>query len=146
MISFRYSQWDGSQEFPELDADELMKHLSDDLLSHGDLQHALRQLLQRGMGNRMPGLQDLMQQLRQSRQQRLDRYDLGSILDQIKEKLNEIIGAEREGIQRRLDDARGPNQDGGQADQDQDGQPRGELDQSPAGDDSPDADADQSSA
>ena len=136
MISFRYSQWDGSQEFPELDADELMKHLSDDLLSHGDLQHALRQLLQRGMGNRMPGLQDLLQQLRQSRQQRLDRYDLGSILDQIKEKLDEIVKTEREGIQRRLDDARGQ-----MPDQPTDGFPQpgedsgalGEMDQGPFG-------------
>ena len=139
MVSFRYSQWDGSQEFPELTADELMKHLSDDLLSHGDLQHALRQLLQRGMGNRMPGLQDLMQQLRQSRQQRLDRYNLGSILDQIKEKLDEIINTEREGIQRRLDEARGqmdsqPMDGDGYPQPGEDSGALGEMDQSPSGD------------
>ena len=46
-------------------------------MNFGDLQHALRNLLQRGMrnpmGQRMQGLRDLLQQLRQQRRQTLDQ-------------------------------------------------------------------------
>ena len=56
----RYSRWDGSQDLPALDADDLLESLSDDLMSDGDLWSALRKLLQRGtrdpQGQRMPGL------------------------------------------------------------------------------------------
>ncbi len=70
MVAFRYSEWDGTQEIPPLDADEVLQALTDDLMNFGDLQHAMRNLLQRGMrnpmGNRLQGLRDLLQQLRQS--------------------------------------------------------------------------------
>src|SRR5438034_870384 len=55
---------------------------------------------------RMPGLQDLLKQLRQRRQQQLKRYDLGSALDDIKKKVDEILKTEREGIEQRRTDAR----------------------------------------
>src|SRR5207247_4602826 len=41
-------------------------------------------------------------QLRQRRQQQLDRYDLGSALEDIKKKLADIIQKEREGVKDRL--------------------------------------------
>ena len=41
---FRYSQWDGTQDLPALDADDVLQSLSDDLLSFGDLQQALRNM------------------------------------------------------------------------------------------------------
>ena len=103
---FRYSRWDGSQQLPDLDADDLLAAMSDDLLSDGDLWRALRRLFQQGIpgpeGQRQPGLQDLLQRLRQRRQQSLDRYDLGSALEEIKQKLAEVVKTEREGINRRL--------------------------------------------
>ncbi|MBI2161921.1 MAG: VWA domain-containing protein [Candidatus Rokubacteria bacterium] len=103
---FRYSRWDGTQEITDLDADDVLAEVADDLLSHGDLQTALRRLFQRGLqrpqGGRLPGLQDLLKQLQQRRQQQLDRYDLGSALEDIKKKLDEVIRTEREGIKDRL--------------------------------------------
>ena len=103
-MRIRYSRWDGSQRVDDLDADELLSAMADDLTADGDLGNALRRLFQRGMhdpnGAQMPGLQDLLQQLRKRRQQQLDRYDLGSALEDIKKKLEEIVKAEREGIQR----------------------------------------------
>jgi len=103
---FRYSRWDGTQEIADLDADDVLAEVADDLLSHGDLQTALRRLFQRGLqrpqGGRLPGLQDLLKQLQQRRQQQLDRYDLGSALEDIKKKLDEVIRTEREGIKDRL--------------------------------------------
>ncbi len=103
-MRIRYSRWDGTQKLADLDADDLLGELADDLLSHGDLETALRRLFHRGLqppqGGRMPGLQDLLKRLQQQRQQQLDRYDLGSALEDIKKKLDEVLRTEREGIGR----------------------------------------------
>ena len=150
---YRYSIWDGTQDVADLDPDQLLDNLSDDLMNFGDLQHALRNLLQRGMrnpmGDRTQGLRDLLQQLRQQRRQQLDRFDLGSIFDQLREQLDEILDMERGAIDQRLRDAGippegeasdGDSPDGGQADGESgepgDGegsQPRGESEGQPAG-------------
>src|SRR5437867_5243875 len=100
----RYSRWDGTQAVPDLDADQLLSAMSDNLLADGDLWNALRRLFQRGaqnpQGGRMPGLQDLLKRLKQERQQRLEQYDLGSMLDDIKKKLAEIRDTERQAIEK----------------------------------------------
>ncbi len=102
----RYSRWDGSQAVPDLDADDRLSAIADDLMLDGDPWRALRRLFQQGLqhpkGQRTPGLQDLLKQLRQRRQQELDRYDLGSALEDIKKKLADVIQKEREGIKDRL--------------------------------------------
>ena len=103
-MRIRYSRWDGTQRIDDLDADDLLAAMADDLTADGDIWSALRRLFQRGMHNphgpQMPGLQDLLQQLRQRRQQQLDRYDLGSALEDIKKKLEQVIQTEREGLRR----------------------------------------------
>ena len=90
--------------------------MSDDIMSDGDLWSALRRLFQQGaqtpQGQKMPGLQDLVNQLRKRRQQELQRYDLGSALEDIKKKLDEILKTEREGMERRLADARARREKG----------------------------------
>src|SRR3989442_1532943 len=105
-MPIRSSRWAGSQSLPDLDADDLIAAMSDDLLSDGDLRRALQRLLQRGVpgrdGQRAPGLQELLKQLSQRRRERLDRYDLGSALEDIKRKLEDVIRTEREGIRQRL--------------------------------------------
>ena len=110
----RYSAWDGSQEIPELEAGDILEALSDDLMNFGDLQHALRNLMQRGMrrpdGMRAPGLRDLLHQLRQQRRQRLDQYDLGGTMQQIEEALREILDLEHSTLDQRLAEAGGPSQ------------------------------------
>ncbi len=84
---FRYYQWDGTQDIGPLDPDEILAGLTDDLMNFGDLEHALRNLLQRGMrnpmGDRMQGLRDLLQQLRQQRRMKLDQYNLASVFEDI---------------------------------------------------------------
>src|SRR6516225_2108283 len=103
---FRYSRWDGSQHLADLDADDLLAARSDDLMSDGDLWNALRRMFQRGVqtphGPQMPGLQNLMDRLRKRRQEQLDRYDLGSALEDIKKKLDEVVRTERAGIERQV--------------------------------------------
>src|SRR5215471_17705780 len=103
-MRIRYSRWDGTQRIDDLDADDLLNAMADDLTADGDIWNALRRLFQRGMhdphGPQMPGLQDLLQQLRKRRQQQLDRYDLGSALEDIKKKLEQVVKTEREGVRR----------------------------------------------
>src|SRR4051794_17583480 len=59
---------------------------------------------------RMPGMRDMMERLRQMRQQELSRYDMGSVLEDIQQKLDAIVDQERAGIQKRLDDTLNQNQ------------------------------------
>ena len=105
---FRYSQWDGTQDIPALDADDVLQSLSDDLLSFGDLQQALRNMMQRGVrmpnGDRTDGMRDLLQRLRQQRRQQLERFDLSSVFDDIQRQLDEILDLERDTLDDRLDD------------------------------------------
>jgi uncharacterized protein with von Willebrand factor type A (vWA) domain len=114
VLRYRYTEWDGTQEIPPLDPDDILNQLTDDLMNFGDLQHALRNLLQRGMrdpmGNRMQGLRDLLQQLRQQRRQTLDQFNLSSVFEDIQKRLQEILEKERNTLEQRLN----PNAQQGQ--------------------------------
>ncbi len=105
VMRFRYSEWDGTQEIPPLDPDDILNALTDDLMNFGDLQHALRNLMQRGMrdqnGDRTQGLRDLLQQLRQKRRQTLDQYNLSSAFEDIQKRLDEILQKERQTLDER---------------------------------------------
>ena len=108
--SYRYSRWDGTQDVFDMDAEELMDRLSGDILNHGDLWRALRDLMRRGaedrQGERVPGLRDLLDRLQDRRSQRLQQYNMDSVVDDLRERLEEILAAERRGIELRLDRAR----------------------------------------
>ncbi len=107
--TYKYSQWDGSQRIFEFDADQLMDLLSDDILNQGDVMQALRDLMRKGIqdpdGRQMPGLRDLMERLKNQRRQQLQQHNMDSVVDDLKERLEDIIKTERQGIQRRLDEA-----------------------------------------
>jgi uncharacterized protein with von Willebrand factor type A (vWA) domain len=101
----RYSRWDGTQSLPDFDADDLLDEMADDVLADGDARRALQRMLQRGFQGRqgkMPGLRDLLEQLRRRRQQQLERYDLGSSLEDIKKTLDEIVRQERAALPERV--------------------------------------------
>ena len=106
---FTYSRWDGTQRGFDLDADLLFDQLTDELLYHGDVNAALRRMMQDGMrdadGNRFEGLRDLMERLRRERQERLDRTDLGGVYDEISRELDDIVDEERHAIENALRDA-----------------------------------------
>src|SRR5437016_4905087 len=105
-----YSAWDGTQHVLDVDAESLLDAMSDDLLEEGDLWRALQRLFRQGAHNRdgqqMPGLQDLLQQLRQRRQQQLQHSNLNDTLKDVREKLQEIEKTERQGIDNKLSDGR----------------------------------------
>lgn len=97
---FTYSRWDGTQRGFELDADSLLDELADDLTYHGDINTAMRKLMQNGMkdvnGNNMPGLRELMKRLREQREKIQDRGDLGGVYQEIADELNDIVDEERQ--------------------------------------------------
>ncbi len=98
----RFSAWDGSQRMP-LDAEEIMQALADDLIEHGDLRWAMRNLASRGMrmpqGRYMQGLRDMMRELRDRKRAQLERYNLDSIFEDFRERLDEILDMERSRIE-----------------------------------------------
>lgn len=106
---FTYSRWDGTQKGFDLDADLLFEQLTDELLYHGDVNAALRRMMQEGVrdadGNRLDGLRDLMQRLRAERQERLERSDLGGVYDEIASELDDIVDEERHAIENAVRDA-----------------------------------------
>ncbi|MFK7914255.1 MAG: VWA domain-containing protein [Pseudomonadales bacterium] len=98
----RYSRWDGSQR-RSIDATAAMDAMADDLMEYGDMRWALRQLLSKGMalpdGGHLNGLQDLLKTLRQQKRAQLERYNLDSIFENFRERLDDIERHERATIQ-----------------------------------------------
>src|SRR5579884_2835230 len=86
---YGYSRWDGTQRIEGLDADD---------------------------GRRTMGLRELLERLRNQRNQQLSRYNMASgVMDDLRQKLEEIKQLERQGIQRRLDEhGQPPSQQGQQ--------------------------------
>ena len=109
MSLYRYTRWDGSQQLPPFDADDVLDALSDDVLAEGDVRRALQRLMQRGFrgsrGGDVPGLRRTIERLRQRRQAELERANLDGVLDELSTRLDEILDQERAGIDRRLNEA-----------------------------------------
>jgi uncharacterized protein with von Willebrand factor type A (vWA) domain len=105
-LLFRYSRWDGSQNVPDFSADDVLDDIADDILGYGDLKSALQRLMNQGLkppqGERTPGLRDLLEKLRQRKQERLKQHDLGSAVDDIMKKLEQVMQTEKKAIEERL--------------------------------------------
>jgi uncharacterized protein with von Willebrand factor type A (vWA) domain len=108
-VRFTYSRWDGTQRGFDLDADALFGQLTDELLYHGDVNAALRRMLQEGLrtpdGDRVQGLREMLERLRAERQERLSRHDLGGVYDEIARELDDVIDEERHAIENAVRDA-----------------------------------------
>ncbi|MCZ0941549.1 MAG: VWA domain-containing protein, partial [Gammaproteobacteria bacterium] len=111
--NLRYSAWDGSQQLA-LDAAEIMSALTDDVIEHGDLRWALRNLMSRGLqGTSLNGLNEMLKRLREKRREQLSRYDLGSLFDDLRKALDEILAMERQRIDEWLAEDESNGQDEG---------------------------------
>jgi uncharacterized protein with von Willebrand factor type A (vWA) domain len=109
-VAARYRAWDGSQDVPDLSADEIVDALADDLLEHGDLSEALRDLMDRGVQTGDPsrgdmrGLRDILDRIRDRRRELLKEGQLADPLADVRQRLDDIVEQERAGVQRRLDE------------------------------------------
>jgi uncharacterized protein with von Willebrand factor type A (vWA) domain len=83
----------------DLDADAVLEEINDDLLYHGDLNAALRRMLNSGFddrnGERVQGMRELMERLRQQRREHLEQHDIGGVYDDIAQALRDVIDTER---------------------------------------------------
>jgi uncharacterized protein with von Willebrand factor type A (vWA) domain len=89
----------------QFSSDQLMDALSDYLTEDGDVARAMQMLMQRGMAagaQKMQGARDMLEQLRQRKQQQLDKYDLNSLLNELRDRLDELLQQERQTIAEQL--------------------------------------------
>ena len=109
MTTYRYSEWDGTQPALRLDKDELMDELAEGLMHDSDLSFILWKMQRHDLKNgqeRLTGLQKLLQHLLEAKQKQLDKYDLSSMMVEMKNKMDDIIQQEQSGILKKLDEAR----------------------------------------
>lgn len=103
-----YVQWDGTDDLA-VDANSVLDALAEDLLRDGNLDLALQKAFRWGMqqpdGGYSQGLRDLLERLKQQREQLLEQFDFDSVLGDIPERLKDIIDRERETVESRIDAA-----------------------------------------
>ena len=105
-MRIRYSRWDDSQDpfGPDLPAADLLEELADDVLSGADPGEAIDRLLRRGMRGRFSGLDALRTRLRAGREREQQALDLAGPLEEVRERLDEIVDRERSALSFRAED------------------------------------------
>src|SRR5262249_9853166 len=102
MIRIRYTQWDGSQRV-RLNADQVFEKLSEYLSYTDDVQQALEWLMRQGAeweGMRVMGLDDFLESVREQLRDRYRQFNLDSALDEIRQRLEEVLDLERDTLQK----------------------------------------------
>ncbi len=106
---FVYSQWDGSQRGFDVDADVLMDQITDEVIHHGDVEAALRRVMERGLqtpdGRQMPGLSELRDRIRDRREEIAESGELDGSLAEAARELADILDEERHAVENARDDA-----------------------------------------
>ena len=106
---FVYYRWDGSQRGFDVDADVLMEQITDEVIHHGDVEAALRRLMERGLqtpdGRQMPGLSELRDRIRDRREEIAESGELDGSLAEAARELADILDEERHAIENARDDA-----------------------------------------
>jgi uncharacterized protein with von Willebrand factor type A (vWA) domain len=99
---YDYSNWDDTQEWGDLDPDDLLAEITDDLLSGGDLNDALRRLMRSGMrtrdGERIMGMREMIERMRKRREELLKEGSPNAEMDRIAKALDEVVDQERAAI------------------------------------------------
>jgi len=98
--SFQYVEWDGTLE-NDLDPDDLIESLAEDILRNSNVDLSLQRAFRWGNGMSGQGLNDLIERLRNQRQELLDNFEFGSPIDQIRERLDDIVHREQDAIESR---------------------------------------------
>jgi len=95
----RYSRWDGRQEEFSLDARCALDAVSDLLMEGLDVEEALEWMRRygfqlAGMNMRVMGVEELIEELRDRARSLLQRYNLDSSTDELRQRLDEILDRE----------------------------------------------------
>lgn len=108
MFRNRYTRWDGSQRI-QLTPSQVFEKLSEYLSFTDDLQQAMDWLLRQGMeweGARVVGLDDFLEQLREETRKRYREYNLDHALDEIRQKLDDLLDQERSTLEEKGEEGR----------------------------------------
>ena len=96
-IRHRFSAFDGS-DAAGIAADDALGAMVDDLMDHGDLRWALRNLHARGLtlpdGSQREGLRAMLRKLREQKRATLERFNLSSLFKDLEKQLDEILDLE----------------------------------------------------
>ena len=105
-MRFRYSRWDDTQDpfGPDLAAADLLEELSDDVLGGAGIEGAMQRMIRQGMRGRFSGLDAMRERLRRRRSQEQDALDLDGPLEEIRERLDDILDRERRALSFRAED------------------------------------------
>jgi len=98
MVRLRYSRWDLSQR-DALDSESVFDQLNDYMNDTGDLQQAMRRLMQKGLNQgekQTKGIDDLLSQVAREMRKLYDNYRLQSAMDEVQEQLDSIVEQEKQ--------------------------------------------------
>ena len=101
MVHIRYSRWDGRKR-DSLDADSVFDQLNDYMNDTGDLQQAMRRLMQKGIKDgekQTKGLEDLLSQVAREMRKLYDEYRLQSAMDEVQDQLDSVVDQERQTLE-----------------------------------------------
>ncbi|MSP38361.1 MAG: VWA domain-containing protein [Deltaproteobacteria bacterium] len=98
MVHIRYSRWntDGGHS---LDAESVFDQLNENMNDTGDLQQAMRRLMQKGIKNgekQTKGIEDLLAQVAKEMRKLYDEYRLQSAQEQMQDKLDSVVDQEKQ--------------------------------------------------
>src|SRR5258708_4477955 len=86
-----------------------MNRISEDVVAGSDFEFAMRRVLSSGWrnsgGQRLAGVEELVERVRRRRLEQLNRYNRESVFDDIRERLDGILSQERKAIRDRLGSA-----------------------------------------
>ncbi len=98
MVHIRYSRWQANGH-DSLSAESVFDQLNDYMNDSGDLQQAMRRLMQKGIkqgDQQNKGVDDLLAQIAREMRKLYDEYRLQSALDEVQEQLDSILEQERQ--------------------------------------------------
>ena len=92
---YRYSNWDGQQDFPDLDQDRLLVELEHNLTAYGDLATALWKMQREGVedsdGKHLAGNRELYQMLERKKRELQENFDFTANARALRHQLDKII-------------------------------------------------------
>lgn len=100
---YRYSQWDGTQNSPELDGSKILEEIADDLIYHGDISAALKRLMRQGIrlqdGSKIPGIKEILQRVLNRKLELQRKTSENDFFKSIQQELSEILKIENNSLQ-----------------------------------------------
>src|SRR5919198_4564174 len=97
MVHIRYSRWDPSFR-DSVDSESVFDQLNDYMNDTGDLQQAMRRLMQKGIKQaekQTKGLDELLAQVAREMRKLYDEYRIQSAMDEVQQQLESIVEQER---------------------------------------------------